>query len=166
MKIGWNKIVGQKIPNISQTNEIISIDDENLEIDTEAPFKKTCRSNMSPVNSPSHGYAITECNELQKQCSQTNNHTYTPTTWLRNKPQINYAPIYHQLDDAPLPASVMNIPFPKKNLKDNTARGDLLVAPSRIGDIMGVYTIGSIPQDAIIMDFVVMKQWRYSQKKI
>ena len=152
MKIGWNKIKGRKIPKAQLNNEITWLADDNEIAHAGVSNKRTCRTPQSQPNSPSHGYAVTECDELKHQP-----HNTTPdksTTWLRAKTPINYASQYNQLDDSPPVGSVLDIPFPKDQQRDSTARKDLVFAPSRIGDGLGVYTLGNIPTGTRIMEYI------------
>ena len=52
MKIGWNKITGQKISQTSLNNEIIWLDHDNEIIQTGPPNKRYCRAKVSPNDSP------------------------------------------------------------------------------------------------------------------
>ncbi len=115
LKIGWNKIAGQKVPMTSLKHEIIRIEHDSDEIGEDAPKKKTCRSTLSHVHSPSHGCTATEYNDIKQQQSGRDKNIYTPKSWLRDRTQIYYAPLYHPLHDAPPAESVPDIiPFPKK----------------------------------------------------
>ncbi len=70
------------------------------------------------------------------------------------KEQINYASTYHPLDD-PLPAEeIREIPFPKSHRKDETAWKSLVIAKSRQGHGVGVYTLTHIPANTVIMEYV------------
>ncbi len=69
------------------------------------------------------------------------NTSETAITWLRERTPINYAPKYNELDDATPPGSALDIPFLKDQKGDSTARRDLVFAPSRIGEGLGVYTL-------------------------
>jgi hypothetical protein len=107
---------------------------------------------ISPFNSPSRGYEIIECAELKQDPYRSV--SKTENMRLRIRTPINYAPMPKQLDDTPPTESVMDILLPKDQKEEPTSRKNLVFSPSRIGEGLGVCTLGSIPIGARIMDYV------------
>ena len=100
-------------------------DDEYIEV--------TSNRNRKKSKIDSHGHNITECIKMDTHDSENEYKLITPRPKnQRAVKEIHYGPQYHPLYDAIPSPEILEIPFPKTQRKDPTARKNLVVAPSRI----------------------------------
>lgn len=167
LKIGWSVVHGKKTGQLKRELAAIDLNTDMEEEYREVFSKKMQRKQKSPNGTRNQAYALTDCPKREEDFGlQSTKVEFTPIKWTRERNKINYAPIYHPLDDAMPPLQVLDIPFPKSQVVDLTARKDLVIAPSRIGSGRGVYTLGNIPSGAVLMDYVDEAQEVISKKDI
>ncbi len=151
-KAGWSTIRGQLISRTKKIPTVVDMvdsDEDYKEVISKRNLRKSKNRSIDP-----HGYKITEQNNKTKENANQKPELITPSNiTLRDNTNIDYAPAYHPLD-AIHPSLVPKIPFPKDQLEDPTSRKDLVFAPSGIGTGMGVYTLGNISKNTIIMEYV------------